>query len=134
MSLVPPLDALATLREVNQKLRAALLRLHPERKSCSSIKPGDLSDLEAQIARAVECLPLQSQPGRSNAALDREKLAYRRNLEEIRQFLPGLHVRLMAEKARLEMREIRSPPLERGRKRAGRACSKTPVRPFAELI
>ena len=98
---VPP-DTLATLREVNQNLREALFRLQPERKACASIQPGDLSDLEAQIARAAECLRLQSAPVEFAADLEREKLAYRRNLEELKQFLPSLHVRLVAEKARLE--------------------------------
>ena len=99
--LVPP-DALATLREVNRNLRDALLRLHPERKSCASIQPGDLTDLEAQIARAAECLRLQSPPVESAADVERERLAYRRNLEELERFLPSLHVRLVAEKTRLE--------------------------------
>jgi len=107
MNPLAPLDALATLRQVNQKLRTALLRLHPERKSCSSIQPGDLSDLEAQIARAAECLQRQpahdhSEARATKADLDRETLAYCRNLEDLRQFLPSLHVRLVAEKARLE--------------------------------
>jgi len=49
-------NALETLRQVNDNLRAALIRLHPERKLCSSIRPQDFSDLLSNIQQAAECL------------------------------------------------------------------------------
>jgi len=133
-----PADALAILREVNANLRAALLRLRPERKSCASIKRGELSALLAQLLRAADCLRQTPAHGQADADpeqascepehvradikktdfekrgfekdadldedadFEKEKSDYRRNLELLKQFLPGLHVRLLAEKARLE--------------------------------
>jgi hypothetical protein len=96
-----PLDALATLRQVNKTLRSALVRLRPERQTCSSIQPNDLADIHVQLAQATECLRPE-QANRESSAFAEEKLAYRRNLEELKQFLPSLQVRLMAEKSRLE--------------------------------
>ena len=52
---MPP-DALATLRQVNDNLRSALLCLRPERKHCSALRPQDFSDLLSQLLRAAECL------------------------------------------------------------------------------
>lgn len=96
-----PLDSLETLRQVNEYLRSALPRLHPARKHCSAIRPQDFSDILTQLLRAAECLrDLAS--SETNAGLERESLEYRGHLEKLRQFLPDLHGRLLAEKARLE--------------------------------
>jgi hypothetical protein len=98
---MPP-DPLETLRQVNEYLRSALLRLHPERKHCSAIRPQDFSDILSQLLRAGECLRGRLASSETNAALERESLEYRGNLEKLKQFLPDLHGRLLAEKARLE--------------------------------
>jgi hypothetical protein len=99
-------DALETLRQVNDNLRSALIRLRPEQKDCSTIRPQDFSDILSQLLRAAECLgrrPLDSDAG---AALEKESLEYRGNLEKLKQFLPDLHGRLLAEKARLENAQL----------------------------
>lgn len=103
---MPP-DALETLRQVNENLRSALVRLRPERKHCSSIRPQDFSDLLGQLLRAAECL--RRRPKHSEAivaevavVLEKESLEYRGNLEKLKHFLPDLHIRLLAEKLRLE--------------------------------
>jgi len=136
-----PADELAILREVNRYLRASLHRLRPERKSCASIRRGELSDLLAQLLRAADCLrrtPVHGQAEADSeqasrereharadikkrdfekrfekdadldedADFEKEKSDYRRNLELLQQFLPGLHVRLLTEKARLEAARI----------------------------
>ncbi|MBZ5613063.1 MAG: hypothetical protein LAO23_03570 [Acidobacteriia bacterium] len=98
---MPP-DPLETLRQVNEYLRSALLRLHPERKHCSGIRPQDFSDILTQLLRAAECLRGRVASSEANAGLERESLEYRANLEKLKQFLPDLHGRLLAEKARLE--------------------------------
>jgi hypothetical protein len=98
---MPP-DALDTLRQVNDFLRSALLRLRPERKHCSTIKPQDFSDILKELLRASACLRCLPPPSEANAAPEKEALAYRGNLEQLKRFLPGLHVRLLAEKSRLE--------------------------------
>ncbi|MFY9904231.1 MAG: hypothetical protein WBX02_21090 [Terriglobales bacterium] len=95
-------DALETLREVNHNLRSALLRLRPERRHCSSIKPHDFSDLLSHLLRASECLRHSLAHDQARAAFENEALDYRRNLEALKRFLPDLHVRLLAEKSRLE--------------------------------
>jgi hypothetical protein len=96
-----PSDALETLRQVNDSLRSALIRLRPEHTHCSTIRPQAFSDLLTQLLRAAECLG--SMPNHSDAAaFQQESLEYRRNLERLKDFLPDLHGHLLAEKARLE--------------------------------
>jgi hypothetical protein len=98
---MPP-DALETLRQVNDNLRSALLRLRPEQTHCSTIRPQDFSDLLGQLLLAAECM--RRPPSRSEAAVafEKESLEYRSNLEELKDFLPGVRGRLLAEKSRLE--------------------------------
>jgi hypothetical protein len=96
------LDALETLQQANETLRSALVRLRPERKHCSSIKPQDFSDILSQLLRAAECLRRLPQPSPSGAAIEQETLKYRNNLKELKRFLPDLHGRLLAERSRLE--------------------------------
>ena len=97
---MPP-EAFETLRQVNDNLHSALIRLHPEQKHCSTVRPQDFSDILSQLLRAAECLRhLPAQP--EAAALEKESLKYRSNLEKLKHFLPDLHARLLAEKSRLE--------------------------------
>jgi hypothetical protein len=104
MKTQPTTDAVETLQQVNENLRFALLRLRPERKHCSTIKPQDFSDILSQLLRASDCLrrqpPQSSQP--ETAALEQEALEYRSNLEKLKHFLPDIQCRLLAEKSRLE--------------------------------
>ena len=102
-------DALLTLRQVNDSLRAALARYRPEQTRSSRITAGDLSGVLAELLRAAECLrnlPSDHSPSRAvtreEAALAEETRAYRLNLEKLKCLLPDLHGRLLAEKARLE--------------------------------
>jgi hypothetical protein len=99
---MPPPDALETLRQVNGNLRSALIRLRPERKHCSSIRPQDFSDILSQLLRAAECLRLPPPHSEAAVGLETEALEYRGNLEKLKHFLPDLQVRLLAEKSRLE--------------------------------
>jgi hypothetical protein len=113
--MTPP-DTVEILRQVNDSLRLALIRLRPDQKQTSTITPQDFSDLLSQLLRAGQCL--RSQPTNSQAAageaqanetqandaaaIELESLDYRHNLEKLQQFLPDLHARLLAEKARIE--------------------------------
>jgi hypothetical protein len=99
--MMPP-DALETLRQVNDNLRSALIRLRPEQKHCSTIRPQDFSDLLSQLLRAAECLRRPRGQSQASVALDEESLEYRSNLEKLKDFLPDLQGRLLAEKSRLE--------------------------------
>jgi hypothetical protein len=102
---VTPPDALETLRRVNENLRSALLRFRPERKHCSIIKSQDFSDIRVQLTRAAQCLPRGTAPRNAaatiEAALEKEALEYRNNLEKLKRFLPDVHLRLLAEKTRI---------------------------------
>jgi superfamily I DNA and/or RNA helicase len=101
-----PPDALETLRQVNEYLRSALLRLCPERTHCSSLQPQDFFGLLTQLLQASKCLCRPQHPeiiaSAKSAALEKEALEYRGNLEKLKYFLPDLQVRLLAEKSRLE--------------------------------
>jgi len=94
-------DALEILRQVNDSLRFALVRLRPERRHCSTISPQDFSDIRCEVQRASECLR-RLPPDADAAALEEQSLEYRSNLKKLRQFLPDVHGRLLAEKSRLE--------------------------------
>jgi superfamily I DNA and/or RNA helicase len=98
---MPP-DALETLRQVNDNLHSALIRLHPEQKHCSTIRPQDFSEILSQLLRAAECLRRLPAQSEAAVALEKESLKYRSNLEKLQLFLPDLHNRLLAEKSRLE--------------------------------
>jgi hypothetical protein len=104
--VLTPSEAVDTLRQVNENLRSALIRFRPERKHCSTIKPQDFSDLLTQLLRAAECLrrkPAYSEESLAiEAALEKESHEYRSNLQKLKRFLPDLHLRLLAEKSRLE--------------------------------
>ncbi len=105
-----PSDALLTLRQVNDRLRAALARFRPEQTLSSKITAGDLSGVLAELLRARECLrnllsqdtPSTPATAQETAALAEETRTYRANLEKLKRFLPDLHTRLLAERARLE--------------------------------
>lgn len=94
-------DAVETLRQVNDRLRMARDGLRPERKHCSTIKPRDFSDIVGQLLRAEECLR-QCASSVGTPELEKEKLDYRCNLENLKRSLPDLHVRLLAHKAQVE--------------------------------
>jgi hypothetical protein len=97
-----PAEAIATLRRVNDGLRSTLVRLHPERSLCSTITPEDFSAIIGEISRARQCLQ-HLLPGTDAAvAVEKELMEYRDNLEKLKQFLPDLQGRLLAEKVRLE--------------------------------
>ena len=98
---MPP-DALQTFREVNKNMRSALTRLRPEQTHCSTIKPQELIDLLGEVLRAAECVRRLPPHSEATVALELESLEYRHNLEKLQQFLPDLHARLLAEKARIE--------------------------------
>jgi hypothetical protein len=98
---MPP-DALETLRQINDHLRSARMRLRPEQKHCSTIRPQDFSDLLGEILRAAECLRHPPPHSEAILAFEKESLEYRSNLEKLKEFLPGLHGNLLAEKSRLE--------------------------------
>jgi hypothetical protein len=97
-----PADVLATLRQVNDNLRLALIRLRPERTHCSSIRPCDFSNILAQLLRGAESLRRPPSRPLDDAAFETEALAFRAHLEQLKRFLRDLHLRLLAEKSRLE--------------------------------
>lgn len=93
-----PSDPVETLREINDYLRRTLIALRPERRHCSTVTPQDFNAILNQVLRAAglrdHC--------EFSAEFEEELLEYRRNLERLKQLLPDLQGRLLAEKARLE--------------------------------
>ncbi len=122
---MPP-GALEILCRVNDYLRSALVRLHPERRHCSTLQPADFSELLGHVLQATECLrafhPAIRTIGRESNPLEKEllkdeliknellekdalaveALEYRGHLEDLKRTLPDLHLRLLAERERLE--------------------------------
>lgn len=106
MSATMPLDALETLRQVNDNLRTALIRFRPEQKGGSIIRPQEFSALQNQLVQAAECLqhlPHFDAASAFPSAFQRESLEYRGNLVKLREFLPAVQQCLLAEKSRIEI-------------------------------
>jgi hypothetical protein len=112
-----PSDALETLREVNDHLRSALIRLCPEQSpeqsleqsseqlpelKGGSIRSQDLAGIRSEILRVAACVHRPQPHSESAAAFEKESLEYRTNLEKLRHLLPLVHGRLLAGKSRLE--------------------------------
>ncbi|MGA7685071.1 MAG: hypothetical protein WCC32_13425 [Terriglobales bacterium] len=112
--MMPP-EAVEVLRRVNLKFRSALLRLRPEHRHCSTLRPQDLSDVLSHVLEATDCLRnidsrFAAEGSREDVRMtneaakiiEKEALEYRGHLENLKRFLPDLHLRLLAERARLE--------------------------------
>jgi hypothetical protein len=105
--------ALSTLREANNKIRAALDHFRPKSSCVAAVTADDFSLLLAELLRAAECLrnlamqnsAVSATGADEKTALDQEKRDYRHNLEQLRRVLPDVHARLLAEKARLQNRQ-----------------------------
>ena len=97
-----PADCVTSLHEINDRLRRALIRLRPERRRSTSIEPQEFSGILDQLLRAAECLRSAPADASMAGALAREARDYEANLFALKQFLPALHVQLLAEKSRLE--------------------------------
>ena len=91
-------SAVESLREINGYLRLALVGLQPERRHCSTITPQDFTAILNQLLRAGSL----GDHFESSVEVEKELLEYRGNLEKLKQLLPDLQGRLLAEKARLE--------------------------------
>lgn len=103
MAIPVPTDSLETLQQVNDYLRSALLRLRPEQETESSVmRPQECSNILGQLQRAAESLRRPPAGPEAARAFEKESLDYLRNLETLKDFLPGVHERLRAEKAHLE--------------------------------
>ena len=96
------LDTLATLQQVNENLRSALVHFRSDQHHCSTITAHDFAGLLSEILRGAECLRLQPVPSEPIEALRQATLDYRSNLEKLRDFLPEIHGNLLAEKLRLK--------------------------------
>lgn len=96
------MSTVETLREVNASLQLAMTRLRSENQHCSAITPDDFAGLLSEILRGAECLRFHSSQSEASEAMREAALAYRTNLEKLRDFLPELQGNLLAEKARLE--------------------------------
>jgi len=98
-----PEAAAEILRRVNANLRRALDRFRPEHSACSAIAPQELSDLLGDLLQAADCQRNLPPRAENDSELAHQTSEYRSNLEKLRRFLPDLHRRLLAERARLRV-------------------------------
>jgi hypothetical protein len=84
----------------------AVIQFSPECKLSSSLRPEDLSGILADLLRAAECLRNRPADTELEAAFEQESFRYRKHLQELKHFLPGIQLRLLAEKVRLENARI----------------------------
>jgi len=94
--------AIEILHQVNASLRSVLTRLRPEQTRCLNIKPQDFSNLLTDLLQGAECLRNLPANAHDASQAEKESSEYRKNLEQLKQFLPDVHGRLLAERARLE--------------------------------
>lgn len=90
------------LRIANANLRARLARLSPE-SNASLPGPADFSDLLEDLLQAggyLRGIPAGSHPDMPLAQAISE---YRNTVEQLARLLPGIHGRLLNEKARMEV-------------------------------
>lgn len=88
------------LRAGNRDLQARLVHLQ-SLQSSSAIRREDLAGLRQQILHLGGRLANLPPDTRSRTEVQAEITAYRSVLEQLQRFLPTLHSRLLAEKARL---------------------------------
>lgn len=86
------------LRIANRNLRAGLARLLPPNPS-APLHPNDLTGLLTALLQARECLRSVA----PDAELEKAVSEYRSTVEQLADILPGIHGRLLTEKARLEI-------------------------------
>ena len=91
-----------TLKRVNRALRIEIVRFQPERNHCLTVQPREVADLRHQLEEAAECLRNSPMEGTGNTPMAEEIEEYIGHLTKLREFLPGFHGRLSAEKSRLE--------------------------------
>lgn len=76
-----------------------IVGVQPENNPCSIVQPHEFSNLLAVVLQGSECLLKLPEEDQQTGG---ECAEYRRNLELLKQFLPYIHGRLLAERARLE--------------------------------
>jgi hypothetical protein len=102
---VPALDLLALdLLGTNHRLRLRLESLG----QTPPVTPELIAGLLSELLRAGQWLGQRLPPeAQRSPQLQRELSAYRQNVEQLRGLLPGLHRRLLTERARLEAERAR---------------------------
>lgn len=95
-----------SLRQTNQRLRFWLESLELPPSPTTPLMPQLVAGLLSELLQAGERLRsgLPESPG---LALEDELREYRRNLERLRERMPGIHKHLLEERARLEAERTR---------------------------
>jgi len=94
---------LHNLRDTNRRLGPCLDSLVPEPGQAVIATPEHMAALLSELLRAGAALHAQPIPPKGNdPELDVELERYRRHVERLRDLLPCLHSRLLAERARIE--------------------------------
>jgi len=94
------------LHERNARLCELLDHLEtPPASPPRVILPWEMADLLSVLMQAGECL--RTSTDRMSPELERERGAYRKSVERLRDLLPAIHATLLAERARLEQERAR---------------------------
>ncbi|HEX8815597.1 MAG TPA: hypothetical protein VF753_08860 [Terriglobales bacterium] len=93
--------AVEILQRVNTSLAAAISRFQPEHTRASAIQAEELSALRKEIRCAANCIRELPPHATNEPALEKHLSDFRHHLEQLKQVLPALHARLLAEQARL---------------------------------
>lgn len=95
------------LRDTNRRLRYWLDHMAPS-PSQMAVTPEDMAALLSELLRAGAELRAEPVADRANdPELDAELATYRGNVERLRELMPLIHRRLLAERARLEAQRER---------------------------
>jgi len=129
IELLIPLDALDILRQVNAYLRAALIRLQPERTHCSVIEPQDLWDLRNQNSAGRRCLRRLPPDAKTIAAFENEFFRIPRQSGKAPSDPPDLYGRLIARSRGLKLQRLAQPPPPRGPLPVRRRCKRSAISP-----
>jgi hypothetical protein len=96
-----PQAVVEILQRANAGLAAAILRFQPERTSAMAITPEEVAALRKEIRCAANCLRELPRVAHKDPALEKHLSLFRGNLEQLKQVLPALQARLVAEQTRL---------------------------------
>jgi hypothetical protein len=98
-------SVLEGLQQANRNLRQMLLLLQQD--GLNAARKGLFGKLRAQVSQADACLRRTGLDTSRSSQTMSEISQYRRHLQQITQILPVVHGRLLAEKARLQIKRAR---------------------------
>jgi DNA repair exonuclease SbcCD ATPase subunit len=93
------------LERVNAELVSAISRFQPEHAHASAIKAEEVASLRNEICRAANCLREAPGSTQNDHALQQQISDFRDHLQQLKEALPALQTRLLAEQANLSKQQ-----------------------------